>query len=213
MADPVKEKASAVLEAPGTNVQGAAGSVPPTEEEQWYSLHVLSGQEAKVKKSIEQRAKIEEMGDLIGQVVIPVERVSEIRRGKKAEAERKLFPGYVFVQMKLRDQNQKIIEKTWYFIRETPGVIGFADGEHPLPMSRDQVEALLRQVREGEEKVIPKVAFAVGDRVRVGDGPFLNSEGVIEEIDPEKGKLRVSVSIFGRSTPVELEYWQVEKIS
>ncbi|WP_174582882.1 transcription termination/antitermination protein NusG [Candidatus Methylacidithermus pantelleriae] len=205
-----KERASVAQQSPQETRLGTAST---TAEQQWYSLHVLSGQEAKVKKSIEQRAKIEEMGDLIGQVVIPVERVSEIRRGKKVEAERKLFPGYVFVQMKLRDEKNKIIEKTWYFIRETPGVIGFADGDNPLPMPPDQVEALLRQVREGEEKVIPKVAFAVGDRVRVGDGPFLNSEGVIEEIDPEKGKLRVSVSIFGRSTPVDLEYWQVEKIT
>ena len=188
---------------------GAASAAHPNV--QWYALHTLSGQENKVKKNIEQRIKTEEIGDLLFEVVIPVERVSEVRRGKKVETERKLYPGYVFLAMLLRGEDGKLIDRSWYFVRETPGIIGFADGDNPLPMPGDQIEAMLRQMREREEKVSPKVAFAVGDKVKVGDGPFLNSEGVIEEIDPERGKLRVSVSMFGRSTPVELEYWQVEK--
>jgi transcription termination/antitermination protein NusG len=178
---------------------------------QWYALHVLSGQEKKVKDNIERRIKTEEMADLIREVVIPTERVSEVKRGKKIESERKLYPGYVFINMALQDDNKQIIERSWYFIRETAGVIGYADGEHPIPMRQQEVDAMLGQMREGEEKVMPKVAFALGDKVKVGDGPFQNQEGIIEEIDPDRGKLRVSVSMFGRSTPVELEYWQVEK--
>ncbi len=188
-----------------------AGQAPAHPNAQWYALHTLSGQEAKVKKNIEQRIKTEEIAEYIFEVVIPIERVSEVRRGKRVETERKLYPGYVFISMLLRDDQGKLIERPWYFVRETPGIIGFADGDNPLPMPNEQIEAMLRQMREREEKVMPKVAFAVGDKVKVGDGPFLNSEGLIEEIDPERGKLRVSVSMFGRSTPVELEYWQVEK--
>lgn len=180
---------------------------------QWYALHVLSGQEEKVKKNLEKRIKTEEMQDLVGEVVIPVERVSEVRKGKRIEINRKLYPGYVFLQIQLRDSSGKLIERAWYFVRETSGVIGFADGDNPLPMPREQVEGMLRQIQERTSSALPKTVFSVGDRVKVGDGPFLNSEGVIEEVDLERGKLRVSVNIFGRSTPVELEYWQVEKAS
>jgi transcriptional antiterminator NusG len=178
---------------------------------QWYALHCLSGQEAKVKKNIEQRIKTEEMAELIFEVVIPVERVSEVKRGKRVETERKLYPGYVFINMILRAEDGKLHDRSWYFVKETNGVINFADSDNPLPMPEDQINAMLRQMQEREEKVTPKVAFSIGDKVKVGDGPFLNSEGVIEEIDPDRGKLRVSVSMFGRSTPVELEYWQVER--
>lgn len=178
---------------------------------QWYALHVLSGQEKKVKDSMEKRIKTEELGDLIHEIVIPAERVSEVKRGKRIETERKLYPGYVFVNMALLDENKRIIEKTWYFIRETTGVIGFADGEQPIPMRQSEVDAMLGQMREREEQVMPKVAFQIGEKVKVGDGPFQSQEGIVEEVFPDTGRLRVSVSMFGRSTPVELEYWQVEK--
>jgi transcriptional antiterminator NusG len=178
---------------------------------QWYALHVLSGQEKKVKESLERRAKTEEMGDLIREVVIPTERVSEVKRGKKIESERKLHPGYVYVNMKLRDDEKKLVEKTWYFVRETNGVIGFADGDNPQPIRADEVATMLGQMREREEKVLPKVAFTIGDKVKVGDGPFQNQEGLIEGVDMERGKLKVSVNMFGRSTSLELEYWQVDK--
>ena len=178
---------------------------------QWYALHVLSGQEKKVKESLERRAKTEEMGDLIREVVIPTERVSEVKRGKKIESERKLHPGYVYVNMFLRDDEKKLVEKTWYFVRETNGVIGFADGDNPQPIRADEVQTMLGQMREREEKVLPKIAFTIGDKVKVGDGPFQNQEGLIEGVDMERGKLKVSVNMFGRSTSLELEYWQVDK--
>ena len=178
---------------------------------QWYALHVLSGQEKKVKESLERRAKTEEMGDLIREVVIPTERVSEVKRGKKIESERKLHPGYVYVNMFLRDDEKKLVERTWYFVRETNGVIGFADGDNPQPIRASEVETMLGQMREREEKVLPKIAFSIGDKVKVGDGPFQNQEGLIEGVDMERGRLKVSVNMFGRSTSLELEYWQVDK--
>jgi transcription termination/antitermination protein NusG len=178
---------------------------------QWYALHVLSGQEKKVKESLERRAKTDEMGDLVREVVIPTERVSEVKRGKKIESERKLHPGYVYINMYLRDEEKKLVERTWYFVRETNGVIGFADGDNPQPIRADEVATMLGQMREREEKVLPKVAFTVGDKVKVGDGPFQNQEGLIEGVDMERGKLKVSVNMFGRSTSLELEYWQVDK--
>jgi transcriptional antiterminator NusG len=183
----------------------------PEPTPQWYALHVLSGQEKKVKESLERRAKTEEMGELIREVVIPTERVSEVKRGKKIESERKLHPGYVYINMRLRDDEKKLVERTWYFVRETNGVIGFADGDNPQPIRADEVDTMLGQMREREEKVLPKVAFNIGDKVKVGDGPFQNQEGLIEGVDMERGKLKVSVNMFGRSTSLELEYWQVDK--
>jgi transcriptional antiterminator NusG len=185
----------------------ATPEVPP----QWYALHVLSGQEKKVKESLERRSKTEEMGDLVREVVIPTERVSEVKRGKKIESERKLHPGYVYINMTLRDEEKKLVDRTWYFIRETNGVIGFADGDNPQPIRAIEVDTMLGQMREREEKVLPKVAFSVGDKVKVGDGPFQNQEGLIEGVDMERGRLKVSVNMFGRSTSLELEYWQVDK--
>jgi transcription termination/antitermination protein NusG len=187
--------------------QAAAPNFVP----QWYALRTLSGQEKKVRDNLEKRIKTEEMGDLVAEVVIPVERVSEVKKGKKVETERKLYPGYVFINIRLFEDDKRVVDRSWYYIRETPGFIGFADGETPIPMRQSEVDAMLRQMREREEKVTPKIAFNLGDKVKVGDGPFQSQEGIIEEIDQERGKLRVSVSMFGRSTPVELEYWQVEK--
>jgi transcriptional antiterminator NusG len=181
-------------------------------KDQWFVVHVLSGQEQKVHDNLVKRIKTEEMGDLVYEVLIPTERVSEIKRGKKTETTRKFFPGYLIVNMHLLDENNQLMERTWYFIRETPGVIGFAGTkDRPIPMRESEVQSMLAQMREREEKVKPKVTFEVGETVKVADGPFQNQAGVVEEIDPERGKLRVSVSIFGRSTPVELEYWQVER--
>ena len=181
-------------------------------KDQWYVVHVLSGQENKVRENIEKRVKTEEMSDVVFEVLVPTERVSEIKRGKKSETTRKFFPGYLIVNMHLLDEENQLIGRTWYFIRETPGVIGFAGTkDRPIPMRAAEVENMLAQMREREEKVKPKVSFEVGETVKVADGPFQNQSGVVEEIDPERGKLRVSVTIFGRATPVELEYWQVER--
>jgi len=162
-----------------------------TEEEkrkQWYVVHVLAGQENKVHDNLEKRIKTEEMSDYVFAIVLPTERVAEIKRGKKTETTRKFFPGYLIVNMYLLDDNKQLVDKTWYFIRETPGVIGFAGTkDRPIPMRQSEVDGMIAQLQGGEEKVKPKV------------------------IDPERGKLRVSVSIFGRNTLVDLEYWQVER--
>ena len=181
-------------------------------KDQWFVVHVLSGQEGKVQENINRRIQTEEMGDLVYEVLIPTERVQEIKRGKKTETTRKFFPGYLIVNMHLLDNDNQLVEKTWYFIKDTTGVLGFAGTkDRPIPMRKKEVENLLSQVREREDTVKPKISFEVGDKVKVADGPFQNQNGLVEEIDPERGKLRVSVSIFGRDTPVDLEYWQVEK--
>ena len=181
-------------------------------KEQWFVVHVLSGQEQKVHDNIVKRIKTEELGDHVFEVLIPTERVQEIKRGKKTETTRKFFPGYLIVNMHLLDDKNELIDKTWYFIKDTNGVIGFAGTkDKPIPMRKKEVEGMLAQMKEREDTLTPKISFEVGDKVKVSDGPFQNQQGIVEEVDPERGKLRVSVSIFGRDTPVELEYWQVEK--
>jgi len=181
-------------------------------KDQWFVVQVLSGLEKKIRDNIVRRIQTEEMSDLVYEVLIPTERVQEIKRGKKTETTRKFFPGYLIVNMHLLDENNQLVEKTWYFIKDTTGVLGFAGTkDQPIPMRAKEVESLLAQVREREDMIKPKISFEVGDKVKVADGPFQNQNGIVEEIDPERGKLRVSVSIFGRDTPVDLEYWQVEK--
>jgi transcriptional antiterminator NusG len=180
-------------------------------EFQWFVLHTLSGQEQKVKDSIEKRIKIEEMAEWIKEVLIPTEKVAEVKRGKKTTSTRKFYPGYILVHMKLLDEKNQLQEKSWYFIRETAGIIGFIGGDRPVPLKQDEVDSILAQIEERQEKVAPKVAFEKGETVKVTDGPFQNFTGIIDEIDPDRGKLKISVSIFGRSTLVELEYWQVER--
>ena len=184
----------------------------PAGKDQWYAVQVLSGQEQKVHDNLVKRIKTEEMGDLVYEILIPTERVSEVKRGKKIETTRKLMPGYLIVNAHLLDEDQQLIGRSWYFLRETNGVIGFAGAkDKPIPMHPSEVETLLSQAHGGEETVRPKISFEIGETVKVADGPFQNQNGIVEEIDPERGKLRVSVSIFGRATPVELEYWQVER--
>ncbi|HOY60134.1 MAG TPA: transcription termination/antitermination protein NusG [Verrucomicrobiota bacterium] len=178
---------------------------------QWFVLHTLSGQELKVKESIEKRIVPEEMGEYIHEVLVPMERVAEVRGGKKSVSTRKLYPGYVFIEMALLDENQRVIEKPWYFIRDTQGIIGFVGGDRPTPTTQEEIDSIKSQISESEDTERPKVSYEVGETVKINDGPFLNFSGVIEEIDPTRGKLKVTVNIFGRSTPVELEYWQVEK--
>ena len=178
---------------------------------QWFVIHTLSGQEQKVKESIEKRVKTDEMQDYVREVLVPTEKVVEVRNQRKTVSSRKLWPGYVFVDMALLDENNHIIEKPWYFIKETQGVIGFVGGEPPTPTPAEEVEQIKAQISASEEAEKPKVNFEVGETIKINNGPFLNFSGVIEEIDPERGKLKVTVNIFGRNTPVELEYWQVEK--
>jgi transcriptional antiterminator NusG len=186
-----------------------------TEEQkrkQWYVVHVLSGQENKVHDNILKRIKTEEMADYIFEVVLPTERVSEVKRGKKTETTRKFYPGYIIMNMWLLDENKQLVDKTWYFVKETNGVLGFAGTkDRPVPMPQKEVDDMLAQLRASDEKARPKIEFTVGEMVKVSDGPFQSQTGVVQEIDPERGKLVVIVSIFGRETPVDLEYWQVER--
>ena len=178
---------------------------------QWLVIHTLSGQEQKVKESIEKRLKAEEMGEYITEVLVPMEKVAEVRSGKNTVSTRKLHPGYVYIDMALVDENRRILEKPWYFIRDTPGIIGFVGGDRPIPVTPEEIAVIKEQVSESEDTERPKVHFDVGETIKINDGPFLNFSGVIEEIEPDRGKLKVTVNIFGRNTPVELEYWQVEK--
>lgn len=180
-------------------------------EKQWFVIHTLSGQEMKVKESIEKRIKQEEMQDYIDEVLIPTEKVSEVKQGKKTTTTRKFYPGYVLVHMRLYDDQHQLVDRTWYFTQNTPGIIGFIGGARPVPLRPMEVESILHQIEEKKEKIKPKVVFEPGETVKITDGPFLNFNGVLEEVDPDRGKLKVSVSIFGRTAPVELEYWQVER--
>ena len=172
----------------------------------WYVLHVYSGFEKKVADSIREQARQKHMEDAFEEILVPTEEVVEMRRGQRVNAERKFFPGYVLVHMDLTDE-------TWHLVKNTPKVTGFLGGQNrPSPITQAEADRILRQVKEGIERPRPSVTFEVGEQVRVSDGPFTSFNGMVEEVDEEKARLKVSVSIFGRSTPVELEYAQVEKL-
>ena len=172
----------------------------------WYIIHTQTGHEEKIKLNIEKRARETSLQEFISQILIPTEKVSEVRSGKKKISFRKFFPGYVLIEMELTD-------KLWYLIKTTPGVTGFIGPRaRPQALKEQEIKNILRQTEEKREKPTPKVIFEKGEGVRVIEGPFVNFNGIVEELSPNKGKLKVTVSIFGRATPVELEYWQVEKI-
>ena len=172
----------------------------------WYVVHTQTGLEDKVKSALENKINAESMQELISKVIIPTEQISEIRSGKKKISQRKFFPGYLLVEMEFN-------EKTFMFVKTAPGVTGFIGlGRKPMPLPQNEVDNILKRTEETQVKPSPKVIFEKGEQVRVTEGPFVNFNGSVEEIHPEKGKVKVSVSIFGRSTPVELEYWQVEKV-
>ena len=175
-------------------------------EGQWYVVHVYSGFEKKVAQSILEQAKQAEMTDDIEQVLVPTEEVVEMRRGTKVSSERKFFPGYVLVKMKMTDE-------TWHLVKNTPKVTGFLGGRgRPTPISQGEAERIMHQVQEGVERPKPSVTFEICEQVRVCDGPFNSFNGFVEDVDEERARLKVAVSIFGRPTPVELEYSQVEKL-
>jgi transcriptional antiterminator NusG len=178
---------------------------------EWFVIHTLSGQEQKVKASIEKRLQAEELEEYIKEVLVPMEKVVEVRSGKKTTTNRKLYPGYAFIHLALLDESGRIIDRPWYFIRDTQGIIGFVGGDHPTPTPDAEIDAIKLQIADAADRELPKVDFAAGETIKINDGPFLNFSGVIEEIDPDRGKLKVTVNIFGRDTPVELEYWQVDK--
>ncbi len=172
----------------------------------WYVVQAYSGFEANVKRSLDERIKRFAMEDRFGQVLVPTEEVVEMRSGQQRKSERKFFPGYVLVQMEMTDD-------TWHLVKDVPKVLGFIGGtsDRPAPISDQEADAILQRVQDGVEKPRPKVLFEPGEVVRVTDGPFADFNGVVEEVNYEKSRLRVAVLIFGRSTPVELEFGQVEK--
>lgn len=174
----------------------------------WYVVQAYSGFEKNVQRILEERIAREGMGDYFGQILVPVEKVVDIRNGRKTISERKSYPGYVLVEMEMTDDS-------WHLVKSTPRVSGFIGGRanRPTPISQREAEIILQQVQTGIEKPKPKVEFEVGQQVRVNEGPFADFNGVVEEVNYERNKLRVSVQIFGRETPVELEFSQVEKIN
>jgi transcriptional antiterminator NusG len=180
---------------------------------QWFALHTLSGQEGKVKAYIEKFKKVEELDDHIMEVLLPTEVVSEVKGGKKSTKVRKLYPGYVFIQMRLYDEDNRVINKPWYFVKEVAGVIGFVGGDNPAALRQAEIDEIKARIEAANGKEVPKVQYTVGEEVKINDGPFANLNGRIDEIDPARGKLKISVSIFGRFTPVELEYWQVQRVT
>ena len=172
----------------------------------WYVIHVYSGFEKKVAESIRDQAKQKGLADKVEEVLVPTEQVVEVKRGAKVSAERKFFPGYVLVKMDLSDE-------TWHLVKNTPKVTGFLGGRgRPVPISEAEAGRIMRQVQEGIERPKPSITFEIGEQVRVSDGPFTSFIGHVEDVDEEKARLKVAVSIFGRATPVELEYSQVEKV-
>ena len=174
----------------------------------WYVVQAYSGFEKNVQRTLEERIAREEMGDYFGQILVPVEKVVDIRNGRKTISERKSYPGYGLVEMEMTDDS-------WYLVKSTPRVSGFIGGtaNKPMPISQREAEIILQQVQTGAEKPKPKIEFEVGQQIRVNEGPFADFNGVVDEVNYERNKLRVSVQIFGRETPVELEFGQVEKIN
>ncbi|MDH5436396.1 MAG: transcription termination/antitermination protein NusG [Gammaproteobacteria bacterium] len=172
----------------------------------WYVVHAYSGFESHVKRSLEERIKLHGMEDLFGEILIPTEEVVEMREGTKRKSDRKFFPGYVLVEMEMNDDS-------WHLVKDVPRVMGFIGGtsDKPAPITEKEANEILNRVQEGAEKPRPKTLFEPGELVRVTDGPFNDFNGVVEEVNYEKNRLRVSILVFGRSTPVDLEFGQVEK--
>ena len=190
-----------------TQTAAAAAAVKSNPNHKWYIVHAYSNFEKKVAESIREQAKTQGLDENFSDILVPTEDVVEIRRGRKVNAERKFFPGYVLVKMELTDE-------AYHLIKNTPKVTGFlGSGSKPMPVSEKEVERIVGAIEEGVERPKPTISFEIGEQVRVTDGPFASFNGSVEQVDEERARLRVTVSIFGRATPVELEYAQVEKTS
>ena len=172
----------------------------------WYVMHVYSGFENKVAEAIHEKARKQGLEDKVEEILVPTEEVVEVKRGQRVQSERKFFPGYVLAKLDMDDE-------VWHMIKDTPKVTGFLGADNkPAPISNSEAERLIKQIKEGVDRPRPSVTYDIGEEVKVIDGPFASFNGTVEELDEDKGKLKVSVSIFGRATPVELEYAQVEKL-
>ena len=172
----------------------------------WYIIHAYSNFEKKVAESIEEQVRQKGLEHLVEKILVPLEKVVEVRRGRKVDAERKFFPGYVLARMEMTDQ-------AYHLIKNTPKVTGFLGSDNkPMPITDKEAERILNQVQEGVDRPKPSIMFEIGESVRVSDGPFASFNGIVEEVDEERARLKVEVSIFGRATPVDLEYGQVEKV-
>lgn len=189
-------------------------SVPTTVgEAKWYALHTLPNQEIKVEDYLNKFIASGDLKGYVEEVLVPKKNVAEVKRGKKSLRVCKIYPGYVFVHMHLYDANNELLQVPWQFIMwEAQGVIGFVGGDKPTALKQADIDAIKSQAAEAVDKEVPKVSFSLGDMVKINDGPFTDLTGEVEVVDPERGRLKVSVSIFGRNTPVELEYWQVQRV-
>ena len=172
----------------------------------WYVVHTQTGSEEKARAGLESRMASTALNKFVSEIVVPTEQVSEIRGGKKRISSRKFFPGYILLKMEMN-------KESWYLVKSTPGITGFiGPGNKPAPLTEDEVNNILKRTEETETKPSPKIIFDIGEAIRIAQGPFANFNGSVMEVYPDRGKLKVSVSIFGRATLVELEYWQVEKV-
>ena len=184
----------------------AITTAPSNPRHKWYIVHAYSNFEKKVAESIREQAKTQGLEENFSDILVPTEDVVEIRRGRKVNAERKFFPGYVLVKMELTDE-------VYHLIKNTPKVTGFLGSDNkPMPISEAEAQRILQQVQEGVERPKPSISFEIGENVRVSDGPFASFNGTVEEVDEARSRVKVAVSIFGRATPVELEFGQVEKV-
>ncbi len=175
-------------------------------EMKWYVVHTQTGSEEKAKAGLESKIATTDLKNHVGEIVVPTEQISEIRGGKKRITSRKFLPGYILIKMEMN-------KESWYLVKSTPGITGFiGPGRRPTPISEDQVNAILKKKEATETRPTPKTVFAVGESIRILQGPFANFNGTVVEVFPERGKLKVSVSVFGRATPLELENWEIEKV-
>ncbi|MDR3274221.1 MAG: transcription termination/antitermination protein NusG [Puniceicoccales bacterium] len=180
-------------------------------EPKWFTLQTLSNQEYKVKASIETIIKENNLSDVISEILIPSETVSEVKNGKKHTRTRKFYPGYVFILMRMYDKNGEILQTPWQLVRNANGVVRFVGNNNPVALKENEISDIIAKMQAVEGKSVPKISYNVGEIVKINDGPFLNLTGEIEAIDTEAGRLRVQVSMFGRLTPVDFEFWQVKR--